>query len=67
MLFGATVRGQPDQPTLDMAMVAWGPVVWCVMEGGPPVPFYFVHSMPAGIKWPWLEAQWFLESLLNSD
>ena len=23
-LFGATARGQPVQPTLDMAMVAWG-------------------------------------------
>ena len=23
-LFGATVRGQPVQPTLDMADVAWG-------------------------------------------
>ena len=38
----------------------------CVMAGGSPVPpFYFVHSMPAGIKWPLLELQWFQASLLK--
>ena len=27
-LFGATARGQPVQPTLDMADEAWGSSVW---------------------------------------
>ena len=42
----------------------------CVMEGVLGVcvsagPLYFVHSMPAGIKWPLLELQWFQASLLK--
>ena len=35
-LFGATARGQPVQPTLDMAMVAWGSGVWVPVATGPP-------------------------------
>ena len=32
-------------------MVAWGSGVWCPSRLVL-LPFYFVHSMPAGIKWP---------------
>ena len=50
-LFGATARGQPVQPTLDMAMVAWGSGVLGARRDGSSS-INFVRSMPAGIRWP---------------
>ena len=71
-LFGATARGQPVQPTLDTADVAWG--VRCgvgARRDGSSSSFYFVHSMPAGIKWPVSDLDpdpiWFVGALLEGS
>ena len=66
-LFETTARGSSCSTPLDMAMVAWGSGGEGVWRLARRAPFYFVHSMPAGIKWPRLVVPWFLASLLKGD